>query len=191
MMILVTGLALFLGIHSVSIVKPGLRATVIARIGPLAWQGLYAAIALLGLLLIAWGYDLARQAPLVVYTPPVWTRHLALLLMLPVFTLLLATYLRGRIQTLTRHPMLLAVKIWAFAHLLANGTLADLLLFGALLAWAVADRISLKRREGPPVPGAPPSPINDAIAIVGGIGLYLLFMFWLHKALFGVPPLGW
>jgi uncharacterized membrane protein len=86
--------------------------------------------------------------------------------------------------------MLLAVKIWATAHLLANGTLPDLILFGSFLAWAVADRISLKRRVGPPVQGAPPAPINDAIALIAGIALYLLFMFWLHRVLMGVAPIG-
>jgi uncharacterized membrane protein len=117
-------------------------------------------------------------------------RHITLLLMLPVFPLLLAAYLPGRIQSATKHPMLLAVKIWAAAHLLANGTLPDILLFGSFLAWAVADRISLKRRVAPTVYGAPPSQVNDAIVIIAGIGLYLLFMFWLHKLLMGVAPIG-
>jgi uncharacterized membrane protein len=120
----------------------------------------------------------------------VWTRHLAALLTLPVFPLLLAAYLPGRIKTAAKHPMLLAVKLWATAHLLANGNLADLLLFGGLLAWAVADRISLKRRTPRPVPGAPPSAMNDAIAVIAGLAIYGLTAFWAHAWLFGVAPLG-
>jgi uncharacterized membrane protein len=190
MAVLILGLILFLGAHSVSIVKPGLRTTVVERFGVIPWQAVYGLISLAGFVLIVWGYGEARQSAIVLYDPPGWMRHLNLLLMLPIFPLLFAAYLPGRIQTATKHPMLLAVKIWAFGHLLANGTLADLLLFTAFLAWAVADRISLKRRAGPPVPGAPPSQTNDAIAIVGGLGVYLLFVFWLHRALMGVAPIG-
>ncbi len=109
--------------------------------------------------------------------------------MLPVFPLLFATYLPGRIRTAVKHPMLVATKTWALAHLLANGMLADVLLFGGFLAWAVADRISLKRRVVRPVAGAPPSPWNDAIAIVGGLALYGITLFWLHRVLIGVPLL--
>jgi uncharacterized membrane protein len=190
MAVLILGLILFLGIHSVSIINSRWRTDFTARFGEISWKVLYGLIALVGFYLIVRGYGLARLSPIVLYQPPTWMRHINLLLMLPVFTLLLAAYLPGRIQTATKHPMLLAVKLWATAHLLANGTLADVVLFGGFLAWAVADRISLKRRVAPAVPGAPPSLINDAIAIIGGIGLYLLFMFWLHRALIGVPPIG-
>ncbi len=190
MAILILGLVLFLGMHSVFIVKPGLRPTIIARFGAIPWQIVYTLVSLVGLVLIVNGYASARVAPIVLYDPPTWTRHVALLLMLPVFPLLFATYLPGRIQAAAKHPMLLAVKIWALAHLLANGTLADLLLFGGFLAWAVADRISLKYRAGPPVPGAPANRVNDVIAVVGGLLVYLLFMFWAHRALFGVAPIG-
>lgn len=190
MAVLILGLILFLGIHSVPMVRPAWRSRMIERLGEIPWQGLYSMVALVGFLLIIWGYGLARQSPVVVYDPPVWLRHLNLLVMLPVFPLLLAAYLPGRIQSATKHPMLLAVKIWAFGHLLANGTLPDLLLFGAFLAWAVADRISLKYRAAPVVRGAPPGQVNDAIALLGGVALYLLFMFWLHRALMGVAPVG-
>jgi uncharacterized membrane protein len=164
----------------------------VARFGALPWKALYGIIALAGLVLIVNGYADARQTvdPIVIYQPPVWMRHLTLLLMLPVFVLLLAAYLPGRIQRVTKHPMLLAVKVWALAHLLANGTLADLLLFGSFLAWAVADRISLKRREPVPVPSAPAGRYNDWSALGGGLALYLLFLFWAHRALFGVSPIG-
>jgi uncharacterized membrane protein len=114
----------------------------------------------------------------------------ALLLLVFVFPLLLATYLPGRIQATTRHPMLAATKLWAVAHLLANGTLADVVLFGSFLAWAVADRISMKHRVQRPVPGAPPSGLNDVIAVVGGLALYGAFVLWLHAWLIGVSPLG-
>jgi uncharacterized membrane protein len=116
-------------------------------------------------------------------------RHVAMLLMLPVFPLLFAAYLPGRLKRAAKHPMLLAVKFWALAHLLANGTLADVLLFGGFLVWAVADRISMKHRTQRPLPGAPPSAMNDAIAVVGGIVVYLLFVFWAHAWLIGVAPM--
>ncbi len=190
MALLILGLILFLGIHSVSMINSQWRTDLIARFGEIPWKAGYGLIALLGFYLIVVGYGDARLAPIRIYEPPTWMQHINLLLMLPVFPLLLATYLPGRIQTATKHPMLLAVKIWATAHLLANGTLPDLILFGSFLAWAVADRISLKRRVGPPVQGAPPAPINDAIALIAGIVLYLLFMFWLHRVLMGVAPIG-
>jgi uncharacterized membrane protein len=187
---LVAGLVLFLGVHSVSIVASDWRNRFAARIGLLPWQALYSLIAVVGFVLIVWGYALARQAPVVLYAPPAGLRHVALLLMLPVFPLLLAAYLPGRIQAATKHPMLVATKLWAVAHLLANGNLADVVLFGAFLAWAVADRISLKRRTPLPVPGAPPSAWNDAIAVVVGLALYVAFLLWLHAGLIGVRPVG-
>jgi uncharacterized membrane protein len=190
MEILVAGLALFLGIHSVSIVGSAWRDRMAARIGVLRWQALYSLVALAGFVLIVWGYGLARQASVVLYVPPAGLRHVALLLMLPVFPLLLAAYLPGRIQAATKHPMLAATKLWAVAHLLANGNLADVVLFGAFLAWAVADRISVKRRTPLPVPGAPPSRWNDAVAVVAGLALYVAFLLWLHVRLIGVRPLG-
>ena len=110
--------------------------------------------------------------------------------MLPVFVLLAASYLPGRISAAAKHPQLVAVKLWALAHLLGNGTLADLLLFGTFLAWAVADRISLKRRTPRTVPAAPASKANDAIAIGAGLAVYVLFVVWAHKALIGVAPFG-
>jgi uncharacterized membrane protein len=187
--ILVIGLVLFFGTHAVSIVNPGWRDRMVARVGENRWQGLYSVIALTGLALIVWGFGLARKEMVVLYVPPVWLQHVTVVLMVFVFPLLLAAYLPGRIQTTVKHPMLVATKTWAFAHLLANGTLADALLFGSFLVWAVADRISLKWRNQPQVPAAPPSRFNDAIAVFGGIALYVLFLFWLHKWLFGVSPL--
>lgn len=192
MLVLVAGLVVFLGIHSVSIVAPRWRSATVARIGEQPWKGIYSVVAAVGIVLLVVGYGIARRSPVVVYTPPTMLRHLALLVMLPVFPLFFAAYLPGRIKSAAKHPMLLAVKFWAIAHLLANGTLADVLLFGGFLAWAIADRISVKRRAPDPtrvVPGAPPGPLNDAIAIVVGLAVYALIVFWLHRVAFGVSPL--
>lgn len=186
MLLLILGLVVFLGVHSVSIVAPAWRDAQVARRGDMAWKGLYSVLSALGFALLVVGYGQARLDPVVLYVPPVALRHLALLLMLPVFVLLLAAYLPGRIRAAARHPMLAATKLWATAHLLANGTLADVLLFGGFLVWAVADRISLKRRPARPVPGAPPRAANDAVALVGGLLLYGLFVAWGHRALIGV-----
>ena len=193
MTLLILGLVIFLGMHSVAIVAPAWCDARIAQRGERTWKGLYAVASLVGFVLLVYGYGLARQAPVVLYTPPAALRHVALLLMLPVFPLFIAPYFPGRISRATKHPQLLSVKIWATAHLIANGTLADVVLFGAFLAWAVADRISVKRRpavEVHKVPGAAPSGANDAIAVVVGLAVYVVFLFWAHRALIGVSPLG-
>jgi uncharacterized membrane protein len=194
MLMLILGLVLFLGIHSVSIVSADGRNRLVQQMGEGPWKGLYSLVSLAGFVLIVVGYGAAREAPVLLYSLPNGFRHLAALLMLPVFVLLLATYLPGRIQRAAKHPMLLAVKLWALSHLLANGTLADVLLFGGFLAWAVVDRISVKKRAaagrlraGPVLPG---SKANDAIALVGGLGLYVLFVVWAHAFLIGVRPFG-
>ena len=190
MPLLIAGLVLFLGVHSVAIVAPSFRARTIQRMGEGAWKGLYSLISLAGFVLICYGFGLARQAPVVLYSPPIWLHHLAFLVMLPVFPLLIAAYLPGRIKTAAKHPMLAAVKFWAFAQVLANGSLADVLLFGGFLAWAVVDRISVKRRAKPQVlRTAPPGPWNDAIAVVLGLAVYALLIGWAHVRLFGVSPL--
>jgi uncharacterized membrane protein len=189
MAIFIVGLLIFLGIHSVSIVAPEWRAGQVARLGERPWKGIYAAVSALGFGLLIYGYGVARHTPVVLYAPPVALRHLALLLMLPVFPLLFAAYLPGRIQAAAKHPMLLAVKLWAVAHLLANGTLVDVLLFGAFLVWAVADRISVRRRPRAAVPGAPPRRYNDVVALVAGLALYALFVLGAHRWLIGVSPL--
>jgi uncharacterized membrane protein len=186
--VLVAGLVVFFAVHSAAIVNEPWRDRMAARMGEWPWKGLYSLISLLGLGLIVWGYGLARQEPIVLYAPPTWLRHVTLLLMVPAFPLLLAAYLPGRIKTATKHPMLAAVKLWAFAHLLANGMAADVLLFGSFLAWGVADRISMKHRVQRPIPSLPPSRANDIIAVAGGLALYVAFLFWLHKWLFGVSP---
>jgi uncharacterized membrane protein len=189
MSILIAGLILFFAPHTVSIVNDPWRNRMAARLGERTWQGLYSLVAIVGLALIVWGYGLARQEPTVVYVPPLWLRHVAWLLLLPIFPLLIATYAPGRIRGATRHPMLLATKLWAAAHLLANGMLADILLFGSFLVWAIADRISMKYRPQRPLPELPRTGLNDVIAVVAGLGLYAAFLFGLHGWLFGVPLL--
>jgi uncharacterized membrane protein len=193
MLVLVLGLVVFLGVHSVSIGAPHWRAATIARVGEKPWKGLYSIAAGVGLALVIVGYGMARRDPVVLYAPPAALRHLALLVMVPVFPLLFAAYLPGRIRAAAKHPMLLAVKLWALAHLLANGTLADVLLFGGFLAWAVADRLAVKRRsavEAHAVPGAPPRPYNDAIAVAVGLLVYVALVLRGHRWLIGVSPLG-
>jgi len=185
--VLITGLILFFGVHTVSIVAPGWRERVVGRIGKAPWQGLYSVIAIVGLVLIVQGYAAARGQTAVLYQLPRAIQYLTMLLMLPVFPLLLATYLPGRIKTLMRHPMLAATKFWALAHLLANGTVADLVLFGSVLAWAVADRISLKRRPSRPAASLPAGHWNDVIAIVAGLAIYVGFFLGLHRWLVGMP----
>jgi uncharacterized membrane protein len=190
LVVLIIGLALFLGMHSISIAAPRLRAQLFASMGGNRWRGVYSLGSALGFALILYGFHLARQAPVVLYMPPTWMRHVTFLLMLPVFPLVLAAYLPGRIKSAMKHPMLAATKFWALAHLLSNGLLADVLLFGSFLVWAIVDRISLKRRIQQPVATAPPGRFNDLIAVVVGLALYMLFIVWAHSWLFGVSPLG-
>jgi uncharacterized membrane protein len=189
MAMLIAGLIVFLGLHSIAIVAPRLRERLKAQWGEGAWKGLYSVVSLIGFVMIVVGFGWARQAPIVLYSPPHWLRHVAFLLMVPVFPLLLSAYLPGRIKTAMKHPMLAAVKFWALAHLLANGLLSDVLLFGGFLAWAVVDRISLKRRTQV-VHTAPAGRYNDVIAVVLGLALYAFFLLWAHVRLFGVSPLG-
>ena len=190
MTVLIVGLVLFLGMHSLGFLAPGLRSGVIARLGENGWKGIAGFIGLIGFALLVWGYGEARIAPVGIWAPPVWTRHLGLLIMLPVFPLLFATYLPGRIQRAVVHPTLLAVILWAIAHLIANGNLADIVLFGSFLAWASLDRISLLFRTAPAVQGAPPGKSNDIIAVSLGVLLYFAFLFGVHAWMFGVSPLG-
>ncbi len=196
MLPLVLGLLLFLGIHSTSIVAPAWRDRTAARLGTGPWKLLYTVVGVIGFALIVWGYGQARRDPTFLYFPPRGLGHFALLLLVPVFPLLLAAYLPGKIRSKTKHPMLVATKLWALAHLMANGGLHDVVLFGSFLAWAVADRISLKRRPSQPVPGAPTlagaerrGPYNDAIVVVAGLALYVVFLLWGHRALIGVSPM--
>lgn len=188
-MILLLGLLMFLGIHSVSIVDEPWRDRVVCLLGEWQWKGIYSIVAMCGFILIAWGYGEARYDAVILYTPPVWLRHLALLLLLPVFPLLAAAYFPGRIKTIVKHPMLLSTMLWAASHLLANGSLNGLVLFGSFLIWAIVDRISLQSRPSRPIPGAPPAKVNDIIALVVGLGIYFAFLYHLHALLIGVSLL--
>jgi uncharacterized membrane protein len=194
MSLLLIGLLLFLGVHSLSVFNHGARNRWVQQLGEKPWKGLYSVLSLAGFALLVYGYGVARAQPVVLYTPPVWTRHLALLLMVPVFVLLLASNIKTQsyIKRATKHPMLLATKIWAVAHLLSNGYLADVLLFGSFLAWAVMTRISLKRRVPPATatPAAKPSVVQDVVSVVGGLALYVWFVLQGHAWLIGVSPIG-
>lgn len=185
----VLGLVIFLGVHSVRIVAPGWRDARIASGGEGAFKGAYSLLSAIGLVLIVWGYGKAWETPVLLWDPPVWTRLVAALLMLLSFVALGVYALpAGRLKPILKHPMLLAVKIWALAHLLANGDLASVVLLGAFLLWAAADRVAAKRR-GAPVPRLGPATM-DVAAVAVGIVLYLLFVWRLHIWLIGVAPFG-
>ena len=192
MTLLVLGLILFLGAHSVRIFADDWRTAQIARRGAGAWKGLYTVVSIVGFGLIVWGYGQARTQPVVLWTPQLWARHLAVLLMLVSFILLVAAYVpRNGIKSRLHHPMVLSVKVWAFAHLLANHTLADLLLFGSFLVWAVLDFRSARQRDRAAGTVYPPGTLRGTlIAVVAGTLLWALFAFWAHAWLFGVRPLG-
>jgi uncharacterized membrane protein len=188
MMILVLGLVLFLGVHSVRIVAGPFRDAQVAT-HPGRWKGLYSLVSAAGLGLIIWGWMLYRPGAPQLYDPPAWGRHVALLLVWPAFILLAgANGPVGRIKATVRHPMLIGIILWSAAHLLANGDQASVLLFGGFLAFGVADLISaLRRNEPAPVAN---KPLADVIMVVAGTAFYALFLLVLHKILFGVSPLG-
>ena len=189
--ILIVGLVLFLGVHLVTTMRDK-RADLIARLGENGYKGLYSIVSAIGLALIVYGFARYRaEGWIALWSPPAWTKHLAALLVLFAMIMLVASYARGHIYTTLKHPMLAGVKLWALAHLMANGDLGSLILFGSVLAWAVIDRISLKRRTDP---GAPPIPVggmrNDVIAVLGGIVLYAVLGWWFHPYVIGVPAFG-
>jgi uncharacterized membrane protein len=189
---LVLGLVIFLGTHSVRIFAESWRGARIAAMGLNAWKGVYSVVSILGFVLLVWGYGVARGAPVILYSPPVWTKHVAALLTIPAFILLAAAYVPGtRIKRAVGHPMVAGVKSWAFAHLLANGTLADVVLFGAFLVWAIADYIAARRRDRAAGTVYVVGPITrDVTAVVVGLIAWAAFAFWLHGALIGVRPFG-
>jgi len=192
MTLLMLGLVLFLGVHSTRIVAEGWRTATIARVGEKPWKGIYSLLSIAGFVLLVIGYGAARQSPVVLFAPPVWTRHLAALLTIPAFVLLAAAYVPGNaIKRAIGHPMIAGVKVWALAHLLSNGTLADVLLFGTFLAWAVLGFIAARRRDravGTTYPAGPGS--RTAITVVVGLVAWAVFAFALHRPLIGVAPFG-
>ena len=189
MSLLILGLLLFLGIHSSRVFADGFRSARIAQMGDKGWKLLYTGLSLAGLVLICWGYSLARQQPVVLWNPPIWTRHVAGLLMLVSFIMIAASQVPGNaIKHRLQHPMLLGTKVWAFAHLLANGTLADLLLFGSFLVWAILTFRSARQRGESR--GRAPTLVGTLTVVGLGLGLWLLFAFWAHRFLIGVSPFG-
>ncbi len=192
MALLILGLVLFLGMHSIRILAPDFRERAVGSMGLNGWKGVYSLISLIGFVLIAWGYAEARQTPSWVWVSPVWARHISAVLLIPAFILLAAAYVPGtHIKAKLGHPMALGVKVWAFAHLLSNGTVADILLFGSFLAWAIgyyAIARRLDRAEG--VTYKAISAQRDLIAVVVGLVFYGVFAAVLHQWLIGVRPFG-
>jgi uncharacterized membrane protein len=191
LLVMILGLVLFLGVHTLTTQRE-LRAGAIASMGEGGYKIGYALVSLLGLVLIVWGFAHYRAAGMwEVWTPPTALKHIPVALMLPAVILVVASYIRGRIYTALKHPMLAGVKLWAAAHLLANGDLGSIILFGSFLGWAVFDRISLKHRADT---GAPPIPVggpgNDLIAVAVGIVAYLALAFAFHPVVIGVPVIG-
>ena len=189
--IMILGLAVFIGMHVVT-TQRDTRAGLIARLGEGPYKGLYSAASIIGVVLIGWGFGMYRAAGWVdIWYPPAWTRHVTVLLVLIASICVVAAYSPGRIKTTLKHPMLVGVKLWALAHLISNGDLGSIILFGSILGWAVFDRISLKRRTDP---GAPPipvgGPVKDVVAVVGGTVLFLVLGFLFHPYVVGVPAFG-
>ncbi len=192
MTLLILGLLLFLGAHSSRVVAEGWRGRFIAQRGEMAWKGLYAVVSIAGFALILWGYGQARQQPVVLWASPTWTRHLAALLTVPAFVFLAAAYVPGNaVKARLKHPMVLGVKVWALAHLLANNTLADVLLFGGFLLWAVFNfRAARARDRANGTVYAAGRALPTVITVVVGLAAWAFFAFWAHGAWIGVKPFG-
>jgi uncharacterized membrane protein len=192
MTLLILGLVLFLGTHSVRIFAEDWRSGLRSRLGEPVFKAGYSVLSLLGLVLIVWGFGLARQQPVLLWAAPTWARHLAALLTLPAFVFVAAGNVPGNaIKSRLKHPMVLGVKLWAFAHLLANSSLADTLLFGSFLVWAVLDFRSSRQRDRAGQVAYPPGRTGPTlVAVVGGIVAWGIFAFWAHGLLIGVRPFG-
>jgi uncharacterized membrane protein len=187
----IVGLVVFLGAH-VFVSMRGHRATLIARLGEGPYKGLFSLVSLIGLVLLSYGFARYRTEGVIpLWYPPVWTRYIVQIAMWPASIALVAAYVPGDIKRMLKHPLLVAVKIWAVAHLCANGDLGGIILFGAVLAWAVYDRITLKRRTDA---GSPPIPVggrrNDVIAVVVGTVVYLVLGLLFHPLVIGMPVFG-
>jgi uncharacterized membrane protein len=190
MLLLILGLVIFLGMHGFTMLR-GRRAALIAKYGEGGYKGLYTLASLIGLGLIVWGYGSYRAAGYIpVWSPPVWTRHVVALLLLPVLPMLFSAYAQGHVKARLKHPMILSVKLWALAHLLANGDLGSILLFGGFLVWAVLAFMSMRRRTDAAPKSFVPNPCQDAAAILGGLIAYLALVFGLHRWLIGVGVFG-
>ncbi len=186
MLVMILGLVIFLGAHSVRIFAEDWRSEQIRRLGEMRWKALFSVVSIVGLALAIWGFGRMRLDPIWVWFPPVGLRHAVALLMIPAFILLVAAYVpNNHIKAKLGHPMVLAVKVWALSHLLANGRLGDIIFFGAFLLWAVLDFRAARRRQ--PAPAVTPRPVGTAITVVGGVIAYYLFAFHLHLWVTGVP----
>lgn len=192
MLVLILGLVLFLGMHSARVFAEGTRTRWVERRGPMAWKALYSIVSLAGFVLIVQGWGLARQEPVLLWTPPVALKHLAALLTLVAFVLLAAAHVpRNGIKARLHHPMVLSVKLWALAHLLANGNLAHVLLFGSFLLWAVLSFRAARGRDRAAGTVYPAGTVAGSLATVAvGAVAWAVFAFWAHGALIGVRPLG-
>ena len=208
MLLLILGLLIFVGVHSVRIVADDWRSAQVAKIGLWPFKGVYAVLSILGFVLIAWGYGQARQQPMVLWTPPAGMSHVTAVLMVPVFILFVATYVPNNVfKAKLKHPQVLSVKLWAVAHLLSNGNLADVLLFGGLLGWAVFDFRAARQRDR--AAAGPKQAVDELssqamrlslgieekgqltgniICVVIGLAVYALFVMGLHEMLIGVRP---
>jgi uncharacterized membrane protein len=186
--IMILGLALFTGAHAFVTMRPQ-RAAVVARLGEGPYKGILSAVALVGIILIGFGFARYRAAGYIpVWSPPGWTRHITTALVWPSIVCIVAAYIPGDIARVLKHPMLVGVKLWAVGHLVSNGDLGSIILFGAILAWAVFDRITLKRRSDPGALGFPRGGRgNDVMAVVVGTLLYLALAYWFHPLVVGVP----
>jgi uncharacterized membrane protein len=191
MSVLILGLLIFLGVHSLRIFADGWRSRQIARLGEKPWKGLYALVSVIGFVLICWGFGLARQHPVLLYVPPLWLRHLNALFTLVAFVLVTAYLVpRNHLKAKLGHPMVLGVKVWAFGHLLATGMLHDVVLFGAFLAWAIVLFMVSRRRDRMAGTVYPAGSIKgDILTVVIGIAAWLAFGLWLHLRLIGVNPM--
>ena len=184
---LILGIVLFFVPHSIAIVSHGWRDKAALTLGEWGWKAVYSVVSLIGFVLIIRGYSEAHMASGVVYATPAWLKHLAMLLMLPVFPLLLSTYLPGRIKSAIKHPTLVATILWSIAHLLVNGSVADLWLFGSFLLWAMACLFSMSHRPSRALLTAPAGKANDLVAVIVGLGVYAAVVFVLHTVIAGVP----
>jgi uncharacterized membrane protein len=189
---LVAGLVVFLGVHSSRMLAEGWRSRTIERLGAKPWKAVYALVSLAGLALLVWGYGVARQQPVQLWSPPVGLRHAAALLTWLAFVLLAAAYVPGnQIKARLHHPMLLGTKVWALAHLLANGTLAGAILFGSFLLWAVTMFASARRRDRREAALYTPGTAGrTVITLAAGTVAWAAFAFWLHGLLIGIRPIG-
>jgi uncharacterized membrane protein len=193
MLVLIVGLVLFLGVHSTRIFADGWRGSMVARLGPMPWKGLYSVASILGFIVLVWGFRMARQDTLVLYSTPRWAVHVTAVLMVLSMILFVAAYTpRNWFRAKLHHPQILSVKVWSVAHLLSNGVAADVVLFGAFLVWAVlAFRAARQRDRANNTVYPPGDAVGTSITIAAGLVAWSVFALLLHGPLIGVRPLGY